>query len=135
MSAKVTDIEGRTKPGEVDLDRLARGVRLILEGIGEDPDREGLPRRQRPVKTAALSLSREAGRPNVFEAEWRTWTGSADLTVTKAWEASATLDLSSRKLRISTGESSASCHGVESSCQVSLGSVASKRMKEDFVRL
>src|SRR5207253_10296371 len=41
-----------------------------------------LPRRDRPVKTAALSLSREAGRPNVFEAEWRTWTGSAALTVT-----------------------------------------------------
>jgi GTP cyclohydrolase I len=35
MSANVTDIEGRKKPGEVDLDRLARGVRLILEGIGE----------------------------------------------------------------------------------------------------
>ncbi len=42
MSAKVTDIEERKKPAEVDLDRMARGVRLILEGMGEDPDREGL---------------------------------------------------------------------------------------------
>src|SRR5216683_4501531 len=94
-----------------------------------------LPRRDLPVKTAALSLSMEAGRPNVFEAEWNAWTGSADLTVTRAWETSATLDLSSRKLRISTGEESANCHGVESSCQVSLGSWASNRVKEDFGRL
>ncbi|MGB7070342.1 MAG: GTP cyclohydrolase I FolE [Pyrinomonadaceae bacterium] len=26
----------------IDLDKVARGVRLILEGIGEDPDRDGL---------------------------------------------------------------------------------------------
>ena len=26
----------------VDLDKIAKGVRLMLEGIGEDPDREGL---------------------------------------------------------------------------------------------
>ncbi len=48
MSAKITDNEERKKPAEIDLDRMARGVRLILEGMGEDPDREGLletPRR------------------------------------------------------------------------------------------
>jgi len=28
--------------GKVDLEKIARGVRLMLEGIGEDPDREGL---------------------------------------------------------------------------------------------
>ncbi len=32
----------RPPPGDVDLDRIATGVRLILEGIGEDPNREGL---------------------------------------------------------------------------------------------
>ena len=29
---------------KVDLEKIARGVRLILEGIGEDPDRDGLKR-------------------------------------------------------------------------------------------
>ena len=59
MSAKVTDIEGRTKPGEVDLERLARGVRLILEGIGEDPDREGL--RETPRRVAEMYIELTAG--------------------------------------------------------------------------
>ena len=46
MSSKIASIKRkRSKPArlpEVDLDRIARGVRLILEGIGEDPNREGL---------------------------------------------------------------------------------------------
>src|SRR5437879_2147940 len=94
-----------------------------------------LPRRDLPVNTAALSLSSEAGSPNVFEAEWKTSTTSKALRVRKQLEARATLDLSSRKLRISTELPSASCQGVESSCQVSLGSLASKRMKEARGRL
>src|SRR5450759_3578298 len=94
-----------------------------------------LPRRDLPVKTAALSLRREAGKPNVFEAEWKTLTTSSALTVRKLVEARATLDLSSRKFRTSTGPPSESCQGVESSCQVSFGSWASNRMKEDFGRL
>jgi GTP cyclohydrolase IA len=52
MSAKVTDIKRKRqktrRPTAPNLDRIAQGVRLILEGIGEDPNREGLqdtPRR------------------------------------------------------------------------------------------
>ena len=59
MSAKVNDIEGQKKPAEVDLDRLARGVRLILEGIGEDPDREGL--RETPRRVAEMYAELTAG--------------------------------------------------------------------------
>jgi GTP cyclohydrolase IA len=59
MSAKITDIEERKKPGQVDLDRLARGVRLILEGIGEDPDREGL--RETPRRVAEMYVELTAG--------------------------------------------------------------------------
>ena len=33
---------GRTEGGIVDQEKIAQGVRLILEGIGEDPNREGL---------------------------------------------------------------------------------------------
>ena len=46
MTAKVTDIKRKRqkahRPSTFDLDRVAEGVRLILEGIGEDPNREGL---------------------------------------------------------------------------------------------
>src|SRR5256885_11815124 len=46
MNSKISSIKRkRSKPSRVpavDLDRIASGVRLILEGIGEDPNREGL---------------------------------------------------------------------------------------------
>jgi GTP cyclohydrolase I len=32
------------KKKKVDLEKMARGVRLLLEGMGEDPDRDGLQR-------------------------------------------------------------------------------------------
>jgi GTP cyclohydrolase I len=41
-------LKSRTKKQQVDLDLIAQGVRLIIEGIGEDPTRAGLkdtPRR------------------------------------------------------------------------------------------
>ncbi|MFN2578318.1 MAG: GTP cyclohydrolase I FolE [Pyrinomonadaceae bacterium] len=46
MSTKVTAIKRKKqkdrRTASVDLSRIASGVRLILEGIGEDPNREGL---------------------------------------------------------------------------------------------
>ena len=46
MSTKVTAIKKKRQKSQrtssVDLSRIASGVRLILEGIGEDPNREGL---------------------------------------------------------------------------------------------
>jgi GTP cyclohydrolase I len=62
MTAKVTKLEGRSrrnaKPA-VDLDRIARGVRLILEGIGEDPNREGL--RDTPHRVAEMYAELTSG--------------------------------------------------------------------------
>ncbi|MBD0370842.1 MAG: GTP cyclohydrolase I FolE [Pyrinomonadaceae bacterium] len=43
-SVTETDEETQAGPKNVDLDLIARGVRMILEGIGEDPERAGLKR-------------------------------------------------------------------------------------------
>jgi GTP cyclohydrolase I len=64
MSAKLTDEihEGHAAyfaPSKLDLDRIARGVRLILEGIGEDADREGL--RETPQRVAEMYAELTAG--------------------------------------------------------------------------
>ncbi|HVF55010.1 MAG TPA: GTP cyclohydrolase I FolE [Pyrinomonadaceae bacterium] len=45
--------------GEVDLLKIARGVRLILEGIGEDPERPGLQRT--PERVADMYAELTAG--------------------------------------------------------------------------
>ncbi len=63
MSTKVTNIKSKRQklraPVEPDLDRIARGVRLILEGIGEDPNREGL--RDTPKRVAEMYAELTAG--------------------------------------------------------------------------
>jgi len=45
--------------GELDLEKIARGVRLILEGIGEDPERAGL--RRTPERVAEMYAELTAG--------------------------------------------------------------------------
>ena len=55
MSGRITALRNKregAKPRRADLDRIAQGVRLILEGIGEDPNREGL--RQTPQRVAEM---------------------------------------------------------------------------------
>ena len=44
-------------PGAVDLDKIERGVRLLLEGIGEDADRPGLQRTPRRVAEMYAELT------------------------------------------------------------------------------
>src|SRR5690349_6181371 len=59
MSAEITDIEREKRPQRVDLEQIARGVHLILEGIGEDPEREGL--RETPRRVAEMYAELTAG--------------------------------------------------------------------------
>src|SRR5438552_19205634 len=64
MSARVTSIKRKAKnsnsgSARVDLERIARGVRLILEGIGEDPEREGL--QDTPRRVAEMYAELTAG--------------------------------------------------------------------------
>ncbi|HZH89918.1 MAG TPA: GTP cyclohydrolase I FolE [Pyrinomonadaceae bacterium] len=47
------------KSKEVDLEKIAAGVRLILEGIGEDPERAGL--RRTPQRVAEMYAELTAG--------------------------------------------------------------------------
>jgi GTP cyclohydrolase I len=44
---------------EVDLEKIARGIRLVLEGVGEDPERAGLQRT--PARVAEMYAELTAG--------------------------------------------------------------------------
>ncbi|HKY28186.1 MAG TPA: GTP cyclohydrolase I FolE [Pyrinomonadaceae bacterium] len=63
MATKFSDEQGiDAKNGEhreADLDLIAQGVRLILEGIGEDPDRPGL--RETPQRVAEMFAELTSG--------------------------------------------------------------------------
>lgn len=62
MSGKIAKLESRSRhaaKAPADLDRIARGVRLILEGIGEDPNREGL--QETPRRVAEMYAELTAG--------------------------------------------------------------------------
>jgi GTP cyclohydrolase IA len=51
--------EDQSARSAVDLDKIERGIRLVLEGIGEDPDREGL--RRTPARVAEMYAELTAG--------------------------------------------------------------------------
>lgn len=55
----VNKYTGETK--KVDLETIARGVRMILEGIGEDPDRAGLQETPRRVAEMFAELTSGMG--------------------------------------------------------------------------
>jgi GTP cyclohydrolase I len=64
MPAKLTAIKSKqrertAKPERADLERIAEGVRMILEGIGEDPKREGL--KETPRRVAQMFAELTAG--------------------------------------------------------------------------
>ena len=53
------EVESEIKSNGVDLEKIAAGVRLILEGIGEDPERPGLQRT--PARVAEMYAELTAG--------------------------------------------------------------------------
>ncbi len=62
MAGKVSEIKAQDQEETlppVNLETIARGVRLILEGIGEDPDRAGL--RETPQRVAEMYAELTSG--------------------------------------------------------------------------
>jgi GTP cyclohydrolase IA len=62
MTTKFSDEKETQQRPPVDLDLIAQGVRLLLEGLGEDPDRPGLrgtPRRVAEMYAELTSGMRE----------------------------------------------------------------------------
>ncbi len=92
-------------------------------------------RRGVAVKMAPLSVKTAAGVPHCVNAVVKVSVTSGPVTVGRAWLASAVLEWSSRRLRISASVPSASCQWVTSACQSSLGWVAVKRFQADRGRL
>jgi GTP cyclohydrolase I len=63
MNSKIATIKRKANKAKplpaVDLERIARGVRMILEGIGEDPNRDGLV--DTPKRVAEMYAELTAG--------------------------------------------------------------------------
>ena len=63
METKVIETNQESNPpkpaSSVDLDLIAQGVRMILEGIGEDPERAGL--RETPQRVAEMYAELTSG--------------------------------------------------------------------------
>src|SRR5687767_2680625 len=58
MATKFSDeLKAKGSSTEVDLDLIAQGVRLILEGLGEDPERAGLQETPRRVAEMFAELT------------------------------------------------------------------------------
>jgi len=58
MATKFSDeLKAQVSSTEVDLDLIAQGVRLILEGLGEDPERAGLQETPRRVAEMFAELT------------------------------------------------------------------------------
>jgi GTP cyclohydrolase I len=57
FSATEPDEGPGESPGGIDLEKIERGVRLILEGVGEDADRPGLQRTPRRVAEMYAELT------------------------------------------------------------------------------
>jgi GTP cyclohydrolase I len=53
------DVDAEARGAQVDLEKIGAGVRLILEGIGEDPERPGLQRT--PARVAEMYAELTAG--------------------------------------------------------------------------
>lgn len=53
------EIFAETTARELDLEKIARGIRLLLEGVGEDPERPGL--QQTPFRVAEMYAELTAG--------------------------------------------------------------------------
>src|SRR5712664_3720341 len=103
---------------------LAAGLGMIGSGVfGLDP--EALELEFQDDLAASLPAG-EDGAVVVRKQE--------EARATREQSSRATREQSSRKFKISTGLPSASVQGVASACQVSLGSLAAKRMKEDLGR-
>lgn len=71
MTTKLIDAEDASshRPPAVDLELIARGVRMILEGMGEDPSRAGLqdtPRRVAEMYQELTAGMREDPAPHVL---------------------------------------------------------------------